>query len=131
MTKMVRNANNARTATENFEAIATLAKPERAKILLTCRTEYFSTEKEVDKMFRRRYEAIKTKEDWIEGRKGFKCAYLQLLDDKQLEQALERRAAVEAPIGRSGSVFVCSRVKPEASGQLRIEPGREQHPVTA
>jgi len=45
--EMVRNANNPRTATENFEAIATLAKPWKAKILLTCRTEYFSTEKDV------------------------------------------------------------------------------------
>ena len=91
--EMVRNANNPRTATENFEAIATLAKPERAKVLLTCRTEYFSTEKDVERTFLGKYESIRTKEDWIENRPGFECVYLQLFDDPQLTDALTRRGA--------------------------------------
>ena len=89
--EMVRNANNPRTATENFEAIAALAKAEKAKIVLTCRTEYFATEKEEQKVVMGRHEAIRAKEDWIDGRAGFECAYVELFNDAQLADALTRR----------------------------------------
>ena len=90
--EMVRNANNPGTAKANFDAIAALAEPAQAKIVLTCRTEYFATEREEQKTLLGRHEAhIKTEEDWIKNREGFECAYVELFSDAQLKEALERR----------------------------------------
>jgi formylglycine-generating enzyme required for sulfatase activity len=90
--EMVRNANNPRTATENFEDIAALAKAEKAKIILTCRTEYFATDQEEQKVVLGRHDGvIRTKEKWIDGRPGFECAYVELFNDAQLGEALTKR----------------------------------------
>ncbi len=96
--EMVRNANSPRTAAQNFEAIAGLAKAKQSKILLTCRTEYFATEKEEQKVVLGRHPrddfrsaGIRTREDWIEGREGFECAHVELFDDDQLAEALKKR----------------------------------------
>lgn len=126
--EMVRNANNSRTATENFEALARLAQPAKAKVLLTCRTEYFSTESEEERLTMGRHKKaaavaakgrarskaldpaatpIHAREDWIEGREGFECVHVELFTDQQVKTALEKRgaAALFPSLKRHKSLF--------------------------
>ena len=90
--EMVRNANNSGVATDNFNALAALAKEPKAKVLLTCRTEYFASESHEEKTVMGRHATpTKPQEDWIKGREGFECVHLELFTDWQLQKALDRR----------------------------------------
>ncbi len=90
--EMVRNANNSGVATDNFNALAALAKEPRAKVLLTCRTEYFASESHEEKTVMGRHATpTKPQEDWIKGREGFECVHLELFTDEQVGTALKKR----------------------------------------
>lgn len=94
--EMVRNLNDPRAAAANFASVAELAEPRLAKVVLTCRTEFFSSQSDEDRFIGGpRVSKADPKENWIEGRRGFECMYLSLLNNDQVRLALEKRGKVD------------------------------------
>ena len=67
-------------AYSNFNKIAELAKPQKSKVILTCRTEFFRThEKEKEILLD------------VDKRKNFDIVYLREFNDDQIKEFLEKR----------------------------------------
>lgn len=74
------------TILENFKELKKLAVP-NSKTILTCRTHYFKTEKEIDELLELKEEPLLASE--IRKKKGFEIIYLCRLEECQIEGYLK------------------------------------------
>ena len=93
--EMERRVADYRTTRENFEELAKVVRPQtQTKVLLTCRTAYFRHRQEEREVLEPQAHArILDREQVIDlgAREGFEVLHLQLFDDDELREALQKR----------------------------------------